>query len=121
MPRRRFFYPAYMRQFWTRPIIKTSLLAALPIEIINFWVVGYPAGSDGLSSSSQSSTLAVEWYLLHTPAVIASNFSPFLRSHAVICSVMFWIFGYIDTAILLAAILWIARLALRHLRKLSSP
>ena len=29
--------------------------------------------------------------------------------------------GYIDTAILLAALIWAVRLALRTLRKLSSP
>ena len=110
-----------MKQFWKKPIIKTALLAALPIEIVNFWVVGYPAGSRGLSSSSQSSALAVEWYLLHLPGVMASNYIRFLREHAAACSAMFWIVGYIETAILFAAILWIARLALRRLRKLSSP
>jgi hypothetical protein len=110
-----------MRQFRTRPILKTALLAAMPIEIVNFWVVGYPAGSDGLSSSSRSAALALEWDLLHLPGIVASNYIPFLRAHAVACSVMFWCVGYIDTAILFAAILWIARLALRRLRKLSSP
>lgn len=109
-----------MRPFQKRPILTIALFAALPIEILNFWVVGYPAGSDGLSTSSQSSTLALEWYLLHMPGVVASNFSTFLRTHATICSAMFWIVGYIDTALLIAAILWIARLALRRLRKLSS-
>jgi len=54
------------------------------------------------------------------PGVFASNFSTFLRTHAAICSVMFWIVGYIETALLFAAILWTARLALRRLRKLSS-
>ena len=109
-----------MRPFRTRPILRSALLAALPVEIFNFWVVGHPGGSDGWSSSSQSSALAVEWYLLHAPGVIASNASTLLRSHSTTCSAMFWIVGYIDTALLFAAILWLARLALRRLRKLFS-
>jgi hypothetical protein len=109
-----------MRPFRTRPILKTALLAALPVEIFNFWVVGHPGGSDGWSSSSQSSALAVEWYLLHAPAVIASNVSTLLRAHTTTCYAMFWIVGYVDTALLFAAILGLARLALRRLRKLSS-
>lgn len=109
-----------MRPFRTRSILKIALLAALPVEIVNFWVVGYPAAGGGLSTSSRSAALALEWYLLHMPGVFISNFSTFLRTHAATCSVMFWIVGYIDTALLFAAILWFARLALRRLRKLSS-
>ena len=109
-----------MKHFRTWPIIKTALLAALPIEIVNFWVVGYPAESGGLSTSSSSAALALEWYLLHLPGVMASNYISFLRVHPAVCSVMFWIVGYLDTVILLAAIFWLARLALRRLRKLSS-
>ena len=109
-----------MRPFRTRPILKAALLAALPVEIFNLFVVGHPGGSTGWSSSSQSSFLAVEWYLLHAPGVIASNLSTFLRTHSTACSVMFSIVGYLDTAILFAFILWLARLALRSLRKLSS-
>ena len=109
-----------MRPFRRRPILKTALLIALPVEIFNFWVVGHPGGSDGWSSSSQSSALAVEWYLIHAPGVIASNVSTLLRAHTTACSTMFWIVGYIDTALLFAVILWLARLALRRLRKLSS-
>ena len=72
--------------------------------------------------SSQSSALAVEWYLLHLPAIIASDSQRIVS--ASIPSVLLRAAlgtGYIDTVILLAAILWVARLALHTLRKLSSP
>jgi hypothetical protein len=100
--------------------MKTALLAALPIEIVNFWIVKYPGSSGGLSTSSSNAELALEWDLLHLPGIMATNYISFLRTNPSLCSVIFWITGYIDTAILLAAILWIARLALRRLRKLSS-
>jgi hypothetical protein len=104
-----------------RSIGKAALLVALPIEIVNFWVVGYPAGSNGLSAASQSAAVALQWYLLHLPGVIASDRSPFLRAHSITCSFVLFAAGYIDTVILLAAILWASRLALRTLHKLSSP
>ena len=104
-----------------RSIIKAALIAALPIEILNFWVVGYPAGSNGLSGASQSAAVALQWYLLHLPGIIASDRSPFVRAHSVACSLVLFFAGYIDTVILLAAILWASRLALHTLRKLSSP
>ena len=104
-----------------RSNLKAALLAAIPIEIVNFWVVGYPAGTRGLSSSSQSAALALQWYVLHLPGIIASDRSIFLRAHPVPCSLMLLLIGYIDTVILLCAILWATRLTLHTLRKLSSP
>jgi hypothetical protein len=104
-----------------RSNLNAALLAALPIEVVNFWVVGYPAGANGLSSASQSAAVALQWYLLHLPGVIASDRSPFLRAHSATCSLVLFAAGYIDTVILLAAILWASRLALHTLPKLSSP
>ena len=101
--------------------LKAALIAALPIEIVNFWVVGYPAGANGLTSASQSAAVALQWYLLHLPGVIASDRIAPLRENAFACSFVLFIVGYIDTVILLALIIWAARLALRTLRKLSSP
>ncbi len=101
--------------------LKAALIAALPIEIINFWVVGYPAGSNGLTPASQSAGVALQWYLLHLPGVIASDRIAPLREHAFACSLVLFIVGYIDTVILLVAIIWSMRLARRTLRKLSSP
>jgi hypothetical protein len=104
-----------------RSILKAALLAALPIEIVNFWVIGYPAGSSGLASTSQSAALALQWYLFHLPGIIASDRSAFLRAHPTLQSFVLLLAGYLCTAIPLAAIFWIARLALHRLRKLSSP
>lgn len=89
--------------------LKVALIAAIPIEIVNFWVVGYPAGSSGLSSSSQSAALALEWYLLHLPGVIASDRSVFLRYHPKLESAVLFLSGYICTAILVAAISLVVR------------
>ena len=104
-----------------RSNFKAALLVALPIEIVNFWVIGYPAGSSGLSPTSQSAAIALQWYLFHLPGIIASDRSVFLRAHPVSCSLVFLATGYTDTVILLAGILWAARLALRSLHKISSP
>jgi hypothetical protein len=104
-----------------RSNLKAALLAAIPLEIVNFWVVGYPAGTSGLSSSSQSAALALQWYVLHLPGIIASDRSIFLRAHPISCSLLLLLAGYIDTVIVLYAIFWAARLALRSLGKLSSP
>ena len=101
--------------------LKTALLAALPLEIVNFWIIGYPSGANSLSSASQSAALALQWYLLHLPGIIATDRSVFLRAHPVASSLVLLAAGYLDTVILLAAILWAARLALHTLRKLSSP
>ena len=101
-----------------RSTLKFASLAAIPVEIVNFCLIGYPAGS---SLSSRSAGLALEWYALHMPGIIASDRSPYLRSHSTLCSVVFFIAGYIVTALLLAAFTWAAKLALRRLRKLSSP
>lgn len=104
-----------------RPTLKAALLAALPIEIVNFWVVGYPAGANSLTSANQTAGIALQWYVLHLPGVIASDRIPFLREHALTCSIMLWITGFLDTAILLAALISVTRLALHTLHKVSSP
>jgi hypothetical protein len=88
---------------------------------VNFWVIGYPAGASGLTSASQNAAVALQWYLLHLPGIIASDRSTFLRTHPVACSLVLFIAGFIDTSILLAAAIWATRLALRTLSKLSSP
>ena len=104
-----------------RSMLKAAVLAAIPLEIVNSWLIGYPAASTGLSLASRSAALALQWYVLHMPGVIASDRSTYLRSHPASCSVVFFAAGYIDTAVLLVAVFCVARLALRRFRKLSSP
>ena len=88
---------------------------------MNFWIIGYPAGAHGLSSASQSAAVALQWDLLHLPEYIAADRSLFLRTHPLACSFVLLATGFLDTAILLAAVFLAARLALHTLRKLSSP
>lgn len=104
-----------------RSRLKLALIAALPIEAVNFWVVGYPADTHSVSRVSQYAAVALQWYVLHLPGIIASDRSIYLREHAAIDSVVLFISGYIGTVLLLLAILWFARLAFLALHKLSSP
>lgn len=95
--------------------IKNALLAALLIEIVNFWVIGYPADTHHVSAASHHASVAIQWYLLHLPAIIAIDRFLLLREHGAICSIVLLIVGYVDT-ILLIAILLAARFSLNVLR-----
>jgi hypothetical protein len=97
------------------------LLAALPIEIVNFWIVGYPTTGASLTLTTQSAALALEWDLLHLPGLIAIDRILLLRGHAPACSVVFFLTGYIDTAMLVGFLIFAVRLVLHTLRRLSSP
>jgi hypothetical protein len=97
-----------------RSILRAALLAALPIEIVNFWIVGYPTARGSLTLATQSAFLALEWDLLHLPGLISIDRIQFLRERVHASSVAFFLAGYIDTAILIAALI-------HTLRKLSSP
>lgn len=104
-----------------RSTLKLALLMALSIEVVNFWLIGYPAATHPLSKASQYPAVALQWDVLHLPGIILSDRIVFLREHPSACSVALWISGFLDTAILLAFLIWISRLALRALRKRSSP
>jgi len=101
--------------------LKLAMLAALPLEIANLWGVRYPPASGSLTMATQNAAIALQWDLLHFPGLIAIDRILFLRQHPHACSLIFLLAGYIDTAILLAALIYAARLVLRTLRKLSSP
>ena len=104
-----------------RSILKPALLAALLIEIVNFFVVGYPTASNSLTTISQNAAIALQWDLLHLPGLIAIDRILLVREHPPLCSLIFLIAGFVDTAILLTALTWATRLVLQTLRKLSSP
>lgn len=104
-----------------RSILKLAAFSSIPLEAVNFWVIGYPAGTHALSSLSQSAGMALQWYVLHLPGIIAADHSIFLREHLWACSLVLFLNGYIDTAILLLFVLWIARMVFRAVRRLSSP
>ena len=103
------------------PRLKRAFLVALPLEAVNFWVIGYPASNHSFSHLSQNAAVALQWYLLHLSGIIAVDRSPYLRLHPTLVSIVLFTAGYIGTALLLFVILWFAGLARRTLRKLSSP
>jgi hypothetical protein len=98
-----------------------ALLAAIPIEFINFFVVGYPANPSSVSNASQIPAVALQWYVLHLPGIIASDRSLYLRQHGRLDSVVLFLVGLLCTATFCMLLIWLFRLAARTLRKLSSP
>jgi hypothetical protein len=102
-------------------ILRLAMFFALPTEVVNFWIIGYPAQEHRMSALSHNAGVALEWYVLHFPGIILSDRSQFLRLHPVPCSLVFLIIGYIDTVILFVVIIAFVRLALHTLRRLSSP
>jgi hypothetical protein len=103
------------------PRLRLGLPISLALEVINFWVIGYPAGPHRISRAAENPGVALQWYLAHLPAIIIGDRSVYIREHHSMESVIFFIAGFIDTALLLLFIFWLAGLARRTLRKLSSP
>lgn len=101
--------------------LRLALALSLPLEAINFWVIGYPAGSHALSHAAQYAAIALQWYVLHLPGIIAGDRIIFLREHHPILAIVLFLSGFIDTALLLLFLFWLAGLVRRTLRKLSSP
>ena len=101
--------------------LRLALLLSLPVEAINFWIIGYPAGSHAISRAAQHPAVALQWYVLHLPGIIAGDRSIYLREHHPILAVVLFMAGLIDTTLLLLFLFWLAKLARRTLRKLSSP
>ena len=104
-----------------RSILRTACLTAVPVEALNFWVVGYPAGEHTLSSASQNAAIALQWYVLHLPGIIVLDHSPSLRPLGWACSVVLLAFGFLDTAALIAFLLWVVRFIKSRVRRVSSP
>ena len=100
--------------------LRLALLLSLPLEAINFWVIGYPAGSHAISRASQYAAVALQWYVLHFPGIVIGDRSVYIREHHPILAAILFIIGFIDTALLLLFLFWLAGMARRTLRKLSS-
>lgn len=101
--------------------LRLALLISLPLEVINFWIIGYPAGHHLISRVSEIPAVALQWYLAHIPGIIIGDRSVYIREHHAIYSAVLFTAGFIDTALLLLFLFWFAGLARRTLRKLSSP
>jgi hypothetical protein len=104
-----------------RSILKLAVLTSIPLEAVNLWLIGDPSAPHPLTSLSQISVLALQWDVLHMPAAILIDHSMVFREHPLACFPVLFLLGYIDTALLLLFLFWIVRLALRTLRKISSP
>lgn len=104
-----------------RSILKLAALTSIPLEAANLWLIGDPSAPHPLTTLSRIPALALQWDVLHMPAAIAIDHSMAFREHPWACFPVLFLDGYIDTALLLLFVFWIARLALRTLRKLSSP
>ena len=103
------------------PRLRLALLISLPLEVINFWVIGYPAGPHPISRAAENPAVALQWYLVHLPGILICDHSVYIREHRLVYSAVLFITGFIDTGLLLVFLFWLARLAPRTLRKLSSP
>jgi hypothetical protein len=128
-PLRQLLFPANLHPpFLVRSSVTTShprlllaLALSLPLEAINYWVIGYPADTHSISRAAQYPAVALQWYLLHLPGIIAGDRSIYLREHHPFHAVVLFVAGFIDFALFLLLFFWLARLARRTLRKLSSP
>lgn len=97
--------------------LKIALISSIPLEIVNFFVVGYPANPHSVSTASQYPAIALQWYLFHLPGIVASDRSLFLREHGRLDSLGLFLAGFVDTTIVLVAVLSIVHLALTALHK----
>ena len=108
--------------------IKTALLAALAIEAINFWLlappidVGYPPGSPWYIN-----LIGFQWVIVHLPGLRLLDWLERVSGCQQLNIVMgcrrvdifvLFVSGYLDTALLLIAVIfgfrWIPHLARRY-------
>lgn len=105
----------------SHPKLRLAFLLSLPLEVINFWVIGYPPGPHPIIEAAHHPAVALQWYLLHIPGILIGDRNVYIREHHAIESVVFFLAGLLDTALLLLLLFWILRLARGSLRRLSSP
>ena len=96
-------------------------MISLFLEAVNFWIIGYPAALHPLSRVGQIPAVALQWYLAHLPGIYIGDHSVYIRQHPHLQSLVLFLSGFLDTALLLLLAFWLAALARLTLRKLSSP
>lgn len=94
---------------------------AFLLEAINFWIVGDPAASHPITRASQNAAVALQWDVLHLPGIVATDHSISLRQHPPLNYTVLFLTGFIDTAGIVLLVFWLAGLARRAPRNLSSP
>jgi hypothetical protein len=100
---------------------KLALAVELLLELVNYFVVGYPAGAHLAVREGWFGATAAQWYLLHMPGIFALNESRFLRADGSLGSIVLFLSGWLDTALLLAACIWPVQLILRVFRRSPGP
>ena len=99
-----------------------AFAAALLIELLNYFFVGYPAGAHRPAVPTDwFVAVAAQWDLLHLPGIFALNRFAFLRDHMLLGAIVLFLSGWLDTALLLAACIWPIQLLLKVLRRSLRP
>jgi len=97
---------------------KRALVAAFPVELVNYFVVRYPAGNHLPVREDWFQAVAAQWYTFHLPGVFALNAFSVLRNVRFLTHAVLFLSGWIDTAILLFLILLLVELTLGIVREL---
>jgi hypothetical protein len=99
---------------------KLAIVAALPVELVNYFVVRYPADNDHLLEG-WFAAIAAQWYVVHLPGIFFLNALESLRTQHSLGSLVLFLSGWIDTALLLAVLIWTALIVFRVFRLSASP
>ena len=98
-----------------------ALAAAFPLELVNYFVIGYPAGTHLTIHKDWFAAIAAQWYLLHLPGIFAVNALELLRTYRGLGSMVIFLCGWFDTALLLTICIWPIQLLLRALKRPLRP
>ena len=94
---------------------KSALVAALPFELLNFFVVGHPAGKHH-ALEGWFAAVAAQWYVVHAPGIFVLNSIEFLRHRQNLGELVLFLSGWSVTALLVAIFIWPALMVVRTLR-----
>jgi len=97
---------------------KRALVAAIPLELLNYFVVGYPAGSHLRVREDWFQAVAAQWYTFHLPGVFALNEFDVLRNTHFLGHAVLFLSGWIDTAILLFVMILLVEVSIEIVREL---
>jgi hypothetical protein len=97
---------------------KRALLAALPLELVNYFIVRYPAESHLQVPERFFQAVAAQWYLFHLPGVLVLNELAVLRNARFLGRAILFLSGWIDTGILLFLIILLAEVSIAIVREL---
>jgi len=96
---------------------KRALVAALPLELVNYFVVGYPASSHLPVREELFQAVAAQWYMFHLPGVLTLNELGVLRNSRFLGHAVLFLSGWIDSAVLLVLIMLLVQVTLGVIRE----